>query len=415
MATILKAPSLKDGSKGVVVFTTEDRDNFIIGNNKLISQIQKLKINWLVGLHHNWHDYKFKYNSIFDISFAGEGDLIESTNKSFNQIHLDACNFTPEFFKFSKNEKNWDILYVARAVFFKKIPEFFKIIRELYDNKKYYRVLLICPIPDECKKQIKGSTVFCKVREEYDKMFSDEEKSFFTLLTTDFNNSFPFDLKTLSFFYSSSKIFVHTAYNERRCRVVGYAHASGMPVVCLQDPASLLSKEQQSAPIAYVAKNYDEFPILIDKAIKYVDSNSYGIDEMLPAISQCSEQYSKERLKENLDRYLGVNTSFEEYNFNDLDIRLGRHHGMGNDKSSCGWSINNLVSYLGNQSKEKINTDIKENDPEKFILRYTQFGNVSNKTLKNYNMYYLKNNISKYLPFIIRIRSIILNKFGSNN
>jgi len=33
MATILKATSLKDGSKGVVVFTTQDRDNFIVGDN----------------------------------------------------------------------------------------------------------------------------------------------------------------------------------------------------------------------------------------------------------------------------------------------------------------------------------------------------------------------------------------------
>ena len=43
MATILKAPSLKDGSKGVVVFTTQDRDNFIVGNSKLENRIQNLK------------------------------------------------------------------------------------------------------------------------------------------------------------------------------------------------------------------------------------------------------------------------------------------------------------------------------------------------------------------------------------
>ena len=126
MATILKAPSLKDGSKGIVVFTTQDRDNFIVGDNKLENRIQNLKNDWIIGLHHNWHDHKFKYNPIFDFSFAGEGYLIETNNTPFNKIHLDACNFTPDFFRFSNNEKNWDILYVARAVFFKKIPEFFK-------------------------------------------------------------------------------------------------------------------------------------------------------------------------------------------------------------------------------------------------------------------------------------------------
>ena len=69
MATILKAPSLIDESKGVVVFTTQDRDNFIVGNSKLENRIQNLKKDWLIGLHHNWHDHKFKYNPIFDFSF----------------------------------------------------------------------------------------------------------------------------------------------------------------------------------------------------------------------------------------------------------------------------------------------------------------------------------------------------------
>jgi hypothetical protein len=405
MATILKAPSLKDGSKGVVVFTTQDRDNFIVGNSKLENRIQNLKKDWLIGLHHNWHDHKFEYNPIFDFSFAGEGDLIEINNNKFNQIHLDACNFTPEFFKFSNNDKNWDILYVARAVFFKKIPEFFKIIRELYDNKKYYRVLLICPIPDECKNKQKSPDVFCNVRQEYDNLFSEEEKKFFTLLTTDFNNPFPFDLKTLSFFYRASKIFVHSADNERRCRVVGYAHASGMPVVCLEDPASLLPRNLKTPPLVYIARNYEGFSSLINKAIQYVDSNSYNIDDMLPAIKECSETYSKERLKEIIDSFLSVKTSLDEYNFNDLDIRLGRHHGLGNHKNSCGWSIPSLVNYLQNHTLEEMNLDIKNEDPEKYILKYLKYGIVSKKKYVRLNRHFFKKLILQYFPFIKYIKS----------
>ena len=408
MATILKAPSLKDGSKGVVVFTTQDRDNFIVGDNKLENRIQNLKNDWIIGLHHNWHDHKFKYNPIFDFSFAGEGDLIEANNTPFNQIHLDACNFTPEFFKFSNSDKNWDILYVARAVFFKKIPEFFKIIRELYDNNKYYRVLLICPIPDECKNKIKGSTTFCNVRDEYDNLFSEEEKKLFTLLTTDYNNSFPFDLKTLSFFYKSSKIFVHSADNERRCRVVGYAHASGMPVVCLEDPASLMPKSLQKSPLVYVARNYEDFPHLIDNAIEYVDSKSYSIDDMLPAIKECSQTFSLERLKENLDKYLGLRTNLDEYNFNDLDIRLGRHHGLGENRNSCGWSIESLVNYLSGQSKEQINKDICEKDIEKYVLKYSEFGLVNYKRYLKINRYAFKKLIGQCFPFVIRLKRLFL-------
>lgn len=409
MATILKAPSLKDSSKGVVVFTTQDRDNFIVGDNKLENKIQNLKNDWLIGLHHNWHDHKFKYNPIFDFSFAGEGDLIETNNTPFNQIHLDACNFTPEFFKFSNNDKNWDILYVARAVFFKKISEFFKIIRELYDNKKYYRVLLICPIPDECKKKQRSPGVFCNVREEYDKLFSEEEKKFFTLLTTDFNNPFPFDLKTLSFFYKSSKIFVHSANNERRCRVVGYAHASGMPVVCLEDPASLIPKSIQSHPIIYIAKSYNDFPELIDKAIKYVDSEHYILENMFLGINQCSEIYTKNKLKVSIDKYLGVNSRLEEYNLNDLDIRLGRHHGLGDNRNSCGWSVESLVNYLMNQPRDKINADIKQNDPEKAILKYSQFGRIQASKQYFFNLFNFKKTIVYYFPIVLKIKSYVKN------
>ena len=409
MATILKAPSLKDGSKGVVVFTTQDRDNYIVGNKKLETRIQNLKNDWLIGLHHNWHDYKFNYNPIFDFSFAGEGDLIETRNTTFNQIHLDACNFTPGFFKFSNDDKNWDILYVARAVFFKKIPEFFKIIRALYDNKKYYRVLLICPIPDECKNKQRSPGVFCDIRKEYDKMFSDKERSFFTLLTTDFNNPFPFDLKTLSFFYRSSKIFVHSADNERRCRVVGYAHASGMPVVCLENPASLIPKSIQTPPIVYIAKNYNDFPELIDKAVKYVDSEHYISNNMFLGINQCSELYTKDKLKASIDKYLGVNSRLEEYNLNDLDIRLGRHHGLGNNRNSCGWTIESLVNYLNNQSKEKINTDIVEYDPEKSILKYSQFGNIQTNKGLILNYHTLKKIVANYLPIVLKIKKYVKN------
>ena len=221
MASIIKIPTEK--SKGVVIFTTQDRDNFILGNKKLEYKIISIKDKWLVGLHHNWHDYKFQYNSVFDFSLAGKEDLIEKDNLKFDQINIDACNFSPSFFKpiDYQTPKHWDILYVARAVWFKNIPEFFKMIRSLYDRKFKYRVLLICPIPPN-SSFVKSKYIYQKVRKDYEKIFSHDERKMFTLLTTDFDDPFPFDLETLSLFYKNSKIFVHSAENERRCREKRY-------------------------------------------------------------------------------------------------------------------------------------------------------------------------------------------------
>ena len=39
--------------------------------------IEAIKDRYLIGLHHNWHDWEFRYDPLFDFSMAGEGDLRE--------------------------------------------------------------------------------------------------------------------------------------------------------------------------------------------------------------------------------------------------------------------------------------------------------------------------------------------------
>jgi glycosyltransferase involved in cell wall biosynthesis len=259
MACILRLPTKE--SVGVLSITTQERNQINLDPD-LRTEILNLKSRWIIGLHHNWHDYNFKYDNLFDFSFAGENDLKEINGLNFSQIKFDACNFVPQTFSGLQSEKFWDILYVARAVYFKRIPEFFSIIRKLFDKGHRLRVLFICPVPPYSRGQRK--TVFYNIRKEYDRIFSEEEKSLFTLMTINYRYPFPFDLDTLAFFYKSSKIFVHTADDERRCRVAAYAWAMGMPVVCMDDVASLIPNHLRLEPVVYIPKTYDEFPNEID-------------------------------------------------------------------------------------------------------------------------------------------------------
>ena len=263
MACILKAHS--SVSCGVLVVTTQERDHQLRNNPELRKAIEGLKDRYLIGLHHNWHDWKFKYDALFDFSMAGDGDLIEVDGKEVPRIPMDACNFVQDTFHPGKGEKFWDILYVARAVNFKRIPEFFDAIRRLYDSGKRYRVLFICPVPPYDPNEEK--TVFYKIRDVYDKMFSENEKDFFTLLTIEYRYPFPFDLDTLAHFYRSSKVFVHTADDERRCRVAAYAWASGLPVVGMDCVGGLLPLEARRSPYMFECKRYADFPDQIIKAI----------------------------------------------------------------------------------------------------------------------------------------------------
>ena len=72
VACLLKVPSGTE--KGVVTFTTQERDRFIRPFTVFRNAVESLKKGWVVGLHHNWHDHRFQYDPLFDFSMAGEGD-----------------------------------------------------------------------------------------------------------------------------------------------------------------------------------------------------------------------------------------------------------------------------------------------------------------------------------------------------
>ena len=362
MACILRAPSAD--SCGVMVVTTQERDHQINGDSELRKAIDALKGRWLIGLHHNWHDWHFKYDPLFDFSMAGDGDLIEVGGKAVPRIPMDACNFVQETFHPGVAEKFWDILYVARAVNFKRIPEFFDAIRKLYDQGHKYRVLFICPVAPYDPKEEK--TVFYKIRDVYDKMFSESEKDLFNLLTIDYRYPFPFDLNTLAHFYRSSKVFVHTADDERRCRVASYAWASGLPVVGMECVGGLLPSEARESPYFFEPKSYADFPAEIIKAISSLPAQ--GWDQVL-----MQETFSEAYTPNTLDLWLsrmaerrGLAYQAGRLSRANLSIRLGRHHNGVEGPNCLKAVLLDFVHWL-DSSHDKLPALLELQDPERAI------------------------------------------------
>jgi hypothetical protein len=199
------------GAKGVLTLTTQERDRLVYVFDDVRDLLRRVKQRYVVGLHHNWHDYDMRYDDLFDFHMAGEDDLKESGGHAIPLVPMDACNFSPDCFHPGQEEKFWDVLFVARAVEFKGIPEFFLAIKKLFDMGHMLRVLFICPVPPNG-----GAGSMRDVRARYEKIFSHFEQERFTLLTTDFRYPFPFDLPTIAHFYRSSRTFVHSAPDERR-------------------------------------------------------------------------------------------------------------------------------------------------------------------------------------------------------
>ena len=329
----------------------------------LQEKIWALKDKWVVRLHHNWHDYNFAYNPLFDFSMAGEEDLREVSGKSIPLIPMDACNFVPEFFRPSQSENFWDILYIARAVYFKRIPEFFECIRSLYDRGYKYKVLFICPIPPYDRKATR--TVFYNIREVYDGMFSEEEKNLFTLLTLNYGYPFPFDLETIAYFYRSSKIFVHFADEERRCRVAAYAWATGIPVVGMPCIASLLPKELRVSPYYYEVSDYSHFP---EESVSALNDSKFDKKDFEKVIEHFSVVYTRQVLSQRLEEFFaakGLDYETGCLSLSNLDIRLGRHHGIGSGPNTISNPLSEFLDLIRNQQKA-INVAVrKHKDPEK--------------------------------------------------
>jgi glycosyltransferase involved in cell wall biosynthesis len=400
MACLIK--EYTNTSKGIVSFTTQE-EKYIRYNPSILKSYKDLKNHYMTALHFNWHNFDFYPDNLFDVYMTGKDDLRIKNDVSINHFHFDACNFTPSCFKPTNQEKTWDILYVARAVFFKGIEHFFHTIRKLYDEKKMYRVLFLCPLPPENKKEIKH---FLKI---YNSLFSPDEQKYFNFLVLKENYPFFFDIYTLSNFYKSSKIFVHTAPDERRCRVAAYALSSGMPLVSLPCVASILPQHLQTDPIYYEAKSIDEFPTKIINALE-----EYQGSVNTEAIKYLSETYMVDTLKSEFRELFKENDMpFDGRLFlTSLDIRMGHHHGLGKGPNFVPQSLDGFIKTL---SKEK--SIIKKLEPnslciENDLANLSTHGNGQLNTLPIKYKFYQNLNLIVFHKFKLRkiiniIKSII--------
>jgi len=64
-------------------------------------------------------------------------------------LDMDCCNFSPEIYRPGDSTKDIDVLYITRAVGFKRLQVFFNTCKELLRLKPDIKIMLICSIPEE--------------------------------------------------------------------------------------------------------------------------------------------------------------------------------------------------------------------------------------------------------------------------
>jgi hypothetical protein len=247
---------------------------------------------------------------------AGIGDLGDPATPL---VTLDACNFIPTDFHPARGEKFWDILYVTRAVCFKRVSLFLNSIKQIYSTGRRPRVLLLCCIPPE-------DVTPADVVSDYLTIFTREERNYFTLLPLKHDYPFCLDSATVGF----------------RCRVVANAAATEMPIVCMKDPASIIPSNLRKEPYLYLVNSDDEFPSKMLEALDQYDSKR----NMSEISKHFSVKHTSQEIKRQLAPFLRVNIdemSDASFNFNNLDIRLGRHHSISYGPNKVDMTILDFV------------------------------------------------------------------------
>lgn len=366
MSCILKRPNESD--KGIVTFTTQEKLHIIDKSREIQNQISALKERFFVGLHFNWHDYNYTHNPLYDFCMAGKGDLGRSDAPL---IDMDACNFIPECYTHSglqdyeevNANKHWDLLYVARGVSFKRLPIFFREVKRALQKEKF-RTLLVCCLGDE-------SVLESEVLGMYNQ-FSDEEKQYFDMVSPSHNYPFTYSSETLGYFYKSSRIFVHTASSERRCRATANSWAARIPVIARPDPASILPAHLHERPLLYAVGADDNYCEKILEALKDNRDgrpfNTVEDEEKMDEGERCfNVKYTSLIFMKKMEEMFGIVPNPLLYNFNNADIRLGFHISISVGSNKIDIPFSNFLDYLNNDKilTEIINPEITE--PERHL------------------------------------------------
>ena len=340
MATILK--KFENHSKGIISFTHKEKKyigNFI-SNFFLKKKFEEIKKTFFLSMHWGWFHENHKDIPYIDFHLAGKGTL-SFKNKNNNYI-FDLCNrnFIDKKFKVKKLNKIYDFISITRPVKFKNIDKLFKSFKKIYANKIYPRILIIFPIysVNDFNKKDYYKNIF----EDYKKIFSEEEKNYFTLMPLYSGELFPLSKEEICNYLNLSKIFVLPVEREGASRVIHEALLCGLPVITC--------KNLKGGGLDYLN---DKNSLLIEDFEKMDKTLLQAIDKFenfksneLEIRKNLSAEYQIDIFKMELKKYYEKNSAkwFDNCDFLNLDRKLDSHEKTLNPK----WTnkTNDLKSTL---------------------------------------------------------------------
>jgi len=318
MAHIFKKYNKETKQKGIFVITHKEVDIF----NYIP---EKLRDFYYIGVHYgsaanlqgaqkqSYQDFCMGAEST--VSFVGEQPF---------RIPYNSRAFTPSYFMEDKSiSKHWDIINISRNANVKRLDQFLRAVRKLYDSGNMLKVLLVVP---GCHNE-KPHTHFVDIVKAYESMFNRHERDLFTLMRLSPELGFlGISPSTIAYFYKSSKAFCLLSSAEGESRVIHEALLCGLPVVCY---AGLLGggRDYLNTSNSSQFTDYNEIHLSLADAAKRA-SNDLSVD--VESLShELSEIKTIPKLKELFKQmYNKDNNIFDGslINTDELSLRLPAHY-----------------------------------------------------------------------------------------
>ncbi|MHB8470246.1 MAG: glycosyltransferase [Gaiellaceae bacterium] len=358
MPFVMKKP--QGPSKGIVIFTHKER-LFTIGDapmGSLAAALARLRERYVIGMH--WGHYADDVPALewVDFHLAAPGTVRFRHPERVRHIPLASRNFLGREFRDLGLPRTWDIINIARPIRLKRLDEFLRAIRKIYDRGTRLRVLLVCPCPDEMRE---GDGWYASIYDDYTRLFTEAERADFLLLMLR-RDGYPFPLASgaVADLLNRAKIFALFSEQEGESRAVAEALVCGLVVVCrwgirggaddyLDDTNSrrFTTLDEASDALVEAASSWSE---------RRFDSKTFEL--------AFHEEHSRSRLFEALkDVFADLRTPFEgELDLLNLDRQLPSHvltlpaelrNPITNDLASARATLTWIGMELGRPAKRR--------------------------------------------------------------
>ena len=362
MATIIK--KYYDGSKGILSFTHKEKkiiDNQIT-NFFLKNLILDLKKKYFLSMHWGWSHENHKDIPYIDFHLAGRGTL-SFQNKKNNKI-LNFCNrnFIDRIFKKKDLNKIFDVICITRPVKFKNIDKIFLSAKKIFDKKIFIKFLILFPIIS--LKSLKNKKEFYnEIFEDYERIFTDEEKKHVVLMPLYVEKQFPLSKHEICNLLNLSKIFLLPVEKEGASRVIHEALLCGLPIITC--------KNLQGGGLDYLNKdnsllieNFESMDETILQLYQNLKNYNFDTNELR---KELSEEYQVKKLKIELENFYHQKNEkwIDNCDFENLDRKLDSHMitlnkkwvGISNDLNSI-LSLYFLINFILNKKNNFFKTSL---------------------------------------------------------